>query len=423
MIENNKNESSIEVIEKDSIDDETSENDITKMTIEDKPPRLVFLDYIRGIGIMVIIFIHGIVYSYGLFGTLDLENLNPFFMIIYVLLNWAGLFAVISALVNTYSSYNRLKKAEENGFARSAWRIFGKRWVFLGFFFLCINFLYSFLVSPFFFDFDTKIAYHSFLPGIIRTGGYYQVAAEKILTGSTFAMMGWNLIILGLVFTLLFRQKNTFQKNWKKIIVLIFGIVIVLASFSRIWAFDNFANNLQSGNYGLAYLIDMFAGSYFPLLPYLGYGLIGAYFGMVLADNPTKRKIRRQVLIGVGFILGSVIAFLIPDAAYAQIGLVDDIFLSYIANLFEIGLYIIVGVIILLVAFRRKRIGPEAEIKENARSSRIILNFSKNSLTFFLLERIFAETFGLIMEKIYPDWNNYIWTCLLFGGFLVLFWC
>jgi len=166
----------------------------------------------------------------------------------------------------------------------------------------------------------------------------------------------------------------------------------------------------------------MFAGSYFPIMPYLGYGLIGAYFGMIIADNPTKKQLRRYVWIGVGFILGSVVAFLIPDATYAQIGLLNDIFLSYIANLFEIGLYIIIGVIIFLVAFKRKRIGPEAEIKENRRTSKIILNFNKNSLMFFLLERIFAETFWLIMEKILPDWNNYIWTCLLFGGFLVLFW-
>jgi len=422
LIETNLNESYNEVNEKDSIVNESAEFDITVKEVKDKPKRLVYIDYIRSIGILMIIFIHGIVYSYGLFDTLDLENLNPFFMIIYVVLNWAGLFAVISALVNTYSSYNRLKNTEEHEFARSAWRIFGKRWLFLGFFFLCLNFLYSFLISPFFYDFGTKTTYHSFLPGIIRTGGYYQVAPEKILTGSTFAMLGWNLIILGLVFTLLFRKKANFNKKWKRIFILILGIVIILISFCRIWFFDDFENAIQNGKYGLAYLIDMISGSYFPLLPYLGYGLIGSYLGLVLADNPTKKTLRRQIWIGVGFFVGSVIAFLIPDAAYAQIGLLDDIFLSYITNLFEISFYIIIGVIIILISNRRKNIEPEAEVKESKGISRIILNFSKNSLTFFLLERIIAELFGLLMETILPDWNNYIWSCLLFGGFLVLFW-
>ncbi|MHA1829542.1 MAG: hypothetical protein ACTSX6_12960 [Candidatus Heimdallarchaeaceae archaeon] len=39
------------------------------------------------------------------------------------------------------------------------------------------------------------------------------------------------------------------------------------------------------------HLIDIGAGSYFPILPYLGFGITGAYFGLVLAVNPTKKKL------------------------------------------------------------------------------------------------------------------------------------
>ena len=80
-----------------------------------KTQRWFFFDYIRAIGIILIIFIHGVVYHYGLIQSIDLDNLNPFFMVMYVVLNWAGLFAFISAIVNNYSSFNRL----ENNFEKN----------------------------------------------------------------------------------------------------------------------------------------------------------------------------------------------------------------------------------------------------------------------------------------------------------------
>ncbi|MHA1551817.1 MAG: acyltransferase family protein [Candidatus Heimdallarchaeaceae archaeon] len=389
---------------------------------ERKTKRWLVFDYVRAIGIMLVIFIHATVYHYGLLATIDIENLNPFFMVLYVILNWAGLFAIISAVVNTYSSFMRLEENFKNKVKNPAWKAFGRRWVFLGVFFLFLNFLYTFLVSPLNMNFDTHEISYSFLAGLIRTGQFYQVSAVKMLYGSVFTMLGWNLIIMGLVFTLIFRNVENYKKKNRRILVLILGIVIILVSFLRIYFYDAFANSVQDGNYFVAYLIDMFAGNYFPILPYLGFGFIGAYFGMILADNPTKKKIGRLIWIGVGWFIAAIIAFLIPDSIYETLGLLDDIFFDYIIVMFEIGFFVVVGSILMILMFDKRVSKSDLLKKDKMKFSTIFLRFSRNSLTFFFLERPISELIAWLLNVLVPGWNNYVWTSILFGLFMVLFW-
>ncbi|MCE7742242.1 MAG: hypothetical protein GOP50_07255 [Candidatus Heimdallarchaeota archaeon] len=405
--------------EKNNSDYQTEEIASEKIS---KTQRWYFFDYMRAIGILVLIFVHGIVYHYGLIQSLDLENLNPFFMIIYVVLNWAGLFALISAVVSTYSSFKRLENNFENNVSKPSWQAFGLRWIFLGVFFLLMNFLYTFLLEPFSMDLGTGDINHSFLPGVIRTGGYYAVTPEKILSGSVFSMLGWNLIIMGLLFTLLFKNREKFRDKWRRILVLVLGLTIILISFLRIYLYDDFTTAIDGGAYFIAYLIDIVAGNYFPLLPYLGFGLVGAYFGLVLADEPTKKKILNRIWIGVGLLIGAVVAFRISDSFYESIGILDDVFFDYIIVMFEIGFFIIVGILLFLPFFNKRgeKINPTQ--RKKMKFSSIFLRFSTNSLTFFLLERPISELFALLLNTTIPSWNNEIWASMLFGLFLVLFW-
>ncbi len=409
-------------LEHDSNTLDTKENELSEQP-ERKTQRWLAFDYVRAIGIILVIFLHSTVYHYGLLTTIDLEDLSVFLMVMYVVLNWAGLFALLSAVVNTYSSYLRLEQNFKNEVKHPAWKAFGRRWCFLGVFFLLLNFLYTYLVSPLTMDFETQTLSHSFLAGVIRTGQFYQVSAEKMLHGSVFSMLGWNLIIMGLVFTLIFRKRKNYKKRNRRIIVLILGIIIVLLSFLRIYLYDDFENAIQDRNYFVAYLIDIVAGNYFPILPYLGFGFIGGYFGMILADNPTKKKISRLIWIGVGWLLAAVVAFLIPDSIYENIGLLDDIFFDYIIVMFEIGFFIVVGLILMIVMFD-KRVEKSELVESNSKKkfSTIFLRFSRNSLTFFLLERPISELVALLLNTLFPGWNNYIWTSMLFGLFMVLFW-
>ncbi|MHA1482771.1 MAG: hypothetical protein ACTSQA_04975, partial [Candidatus Heimdallarchaeaceae archaeon] len=326
------------------------------------------------------------------------------------------------AVVNTYSSFMRLEENFKNKVKNPAWKAFGRRWVFLGVFFLFLNFLYTFLVSPLNMNFDTHEISYSFLAGLIRTGQFYQVSAVKMLYGSVFTMLGWNLIIMGLVFTLIFRNVENYKKKNRRILVLILGIVIILVSFLRIYFYDAFANSVQDGNYFVAYLIDMFAGNYFPILPYLGFGFIGAYFGMILADNPTKKKIGRLIWIGVGWFIAAIIAFLIPDSIYETLGLLDDIFFDYIIVMFEIGFFVVVGSILMILMFDKRVSKSDLLKKDKMKFSTIFLRFSRNSLTFFFLERPISELIAWLLNVLVPGWNNYVWTSILFGLFMVLFW-
>ena len=157
---------------------------------ERKSKRWLVFDYVRAIGIILVIFLHSTVYNYGLLTTINIEDLSIFLLIMYVILNWAGLFALISAVVNTYSSFLRLEQNFKKDIKYPAWKAFGRRWCFLGVFFLLLNFLYTYLVSPLTMNFETHSLSHSFLAGVIRTGGFYSVSAEKMLHGSVFTMLG-----------------------------------------------------------------------------------------------------------------------------------------------------------------------------------------------------------------------------------------
>ncbi|MBA7552614.1 hypothetical protein ES705_45184 [subsurface metagenome] len=143
---------------------------------------------------------------------------------------------------------------------------------------------------------------------------------------------------------------------------------------------------------------------------------------MILADNPTKKRIRRLIWIGVGWILAAVIAFLIPDSIYENLGLLDDIFFDYIIVMFAIGFFIVIGSILMIVMFE-KRVEKNGIVEsERKKFSTIFLRFSRNSLTFFLLERPISELFAIMLNQLIPGWNHYVWTSVLFGLFLVLIW-
>jgi hypothetical protein len=204
----------------------SKESNLSELS-ERKSKRWLVFDYVRAIGIILVIFLHSTVYHYGLLTTIDLEDLSVFFMIMYIVINWAGLFALISAVVNTYSSYLRLEQNFKKDLKYPAWKAFGRRWCFLGVFFLLLNFLYTYLVSPLTIDFETQTLSLSFLAGVIRTGGFYQVSAEKMLHGSIFTMLGWNLIIMGLVFTLIFRKAENYKKKNRR----------TYFTLSRLWVY------------------------------------------------------------------------------------------------------------------------------------------------------------------------------------------
>ncbi|MCG3224254.1 MAG: hypothetical protein H7647_07290 [Candidatus Heimdallarchaeota archaeon] len=144
---------------------------------------------------------------------------------------------------------------------------------------------------------------------------------------------------------------------------------------------------------------------------------------MILADNPTKKRIGRLIWIGVGWILAAAIAFFIPDSIYENLGLLNDIFFDYIIVMFEIGFFIVVGSILMIVMFdKRVEKSDFVESYSKMKFSTIFLRFSRNSLTFFLLERPISELVALLLNTLLPGWNNYIWTSILFGLFMVLFW-
>ena len=72
--------------EKNVLEQENSSDGGIALKDDNKKQRWEFFDIIRGIGIILIIFLHATVYHYEKIGEIDLANLNPLFLVLYVIL-------------------------------------------------------------------------------------------------------------------------------------------------------------------------------------------------------------------------------------------------------------------------------------------------------------------------------------------------
>ena len=109
------------------------------------------------------------------------------------------MFGVISGAVNTISSIKRVKSNPKNN--KKVFKATMYNLGITGFLLLVLHFIYYMILGPTNYDMETGTHDHSygFLPGVIRTGTWYQVQTDRWFEQSSLAMMGWILIFLGVI--------------------------------------------------------------------------------------------------------------------------------------------------------------------------------------------------------------------------------
>ena len=173
------------------------------------------IDILRGIGIIGIILLHGIISNYSQLDELDLDNLPPLFMILYLIDFWGGIYALISGIVNIYAIYQHSISAKEQPnnkqYEEYRWKYLFKYGIIL----LLLHFLYHYALGPTYHDFETKIHKYALIPGLLTEGWGYSVLPERMVLGSSLSMIALNLLALGLLAFWLF--KNNPQQKLKQI--------------------------------------------------------------------------------------------------------------------------------------------------------------------------------------------------------------
>ncbi len=279
------------------------------------------IDILRGLGLLGVILIHGIIQNYAGLDEIDLENLPPLFMVLYVITFWGGLYVLISGTVNIYRFYQHY--TQETPYHHSTSQKHNQHFSYelkylfkYGLILLGVHFLFNYALGPTFHDFDMKFHKYSLIPGLFHEGWGYRVSVERIVVGSSLSTIALTLIFLGLLSFLLMRSDPQRHLQRNKRIFLGIGILVVLFGFFQIPLHHLYEDLMKDQSYFSAFLLSYIVGEPFPFFPFFGYGCIGVYFGLVLVECKSKKTILRQLWLALLFIIIGIIAFMLPSAFY-----------------------------------------------------------------------------------------------------------
>ncbi|MFA6525530.1 MAG: acyltransferase family protein [Patescibacteria group bacterium] len=366
--------------------------------------RLLSLDLIRGVGIMGVVFLHAALYHFAGIFDLDMDNPPLVVTIIGFLLMWAGLFAIISSFGYAYRISSRLEEGGDNNKVV-------KSLFFKGAVLLILATIYFVFIGPAIIEFDTRSFLTSMIDGLLMRGHFPSFSFERFVYIDALAMMGWNLVFLSLV-VWLFKLRAGNKFKFAKIL-LILGSLIVLSSAVRIPLFEWYENYIKNGNHFMVWLVSQFINKNNPIIPYIGFGFIGAAFGIFSSDEWLHFKKKFAYLFGLfWFITGAVVMFLLPDTMLERT--ID--WTWYSIMLAQLGIFILIILGIQALVDNPKR--------ENffRKRMKLINYFGVISLSIFFLETLLRELYAHLWNSVWPGWNDTINMTLLFGATLVVIW-
>ncbi|NHJ85397.1 MAG: DUF1624 domain-containing protein [Asgard group archaeon] len=275
------------------------------------PRRIITFDFLRGLAIFAMTFMHTFEHLYDY--TWVKEDSSKILslplpvlligLITFFFMSWNDFFLLISSTVNSYSISNKIK----NNPAR---QILIKQ-VITGF---------GILLAGVFAD---NLGYWGYFGQSLLTGDWRNLRPlwERFFTMNTLQIIGWSMIINGIIQVLLLR-KNGYKKFLRNMLVYAILIISVLVSttFIHNWVdnmpwivpenpppsiYDNTkwpSQFFQAENASFkAWIMALLAGDLEPLFPYLATSFSGTMIGMTLAqEKPVRRLPLWGALGGLG---------------------------------------------------------------------------------------------------------------------------
>jgi hypothetical protein len=401
--------------------------------------RYFSFDLIKGIGILGVIIFHRLLFDYIVTYRWSQNPdaypsyFTPILIVFFVFLSMAGIFFLISGIVNTLSFHRRSTKIpsideEETGqsMRKSKPRTLVIGSFVAGIYFLIFGFLYEFLFAPSFFE---DYEWYGLLNRGITTGEFVLKEFWRYLRTTALGMIGITLIISTLIMLLITRKEGYKKVKRNTLILLSLAIIFLISPillreplYNQIIKFTNLDGITENNNYFLSIIIALLGRNQFPIFPYLAYGFLGAILGIWLFNGVSRKKIKITLGISsiVSFIIGGMTFVFAEDTSLTGLpGYSQEEALSYALQRFlELGLFFLLILIFMsLIDFQ-----PDEKKMKRVNKTRFLRRFGMMSLTIFTLEGPLAAIYGRIFTAIYPDWRNSIYIVLLFVLVIVLTW-
>lgn len=361
-------------------------------------PRLIGLDIYRGFLIWMMIFLHNLD-SYS--GDLQaIESSGGVASVIGKFIGrWGVFFFIITGYSNSLSIYRKFQDPEVRS-RKVLLKSIIKAAILIAFDkVFCLLFAgesqgggeYNFNEGP---------ITMGIILGFIKTGTYQPPRIyDLFICQSAVTTISYILLSLTLIEVVMFKNRKNHKKYSNLIILSSIGLFLLIISpfliqFLRpLWVIA-----IQNKNYGLAFLYGLLVGDVHPLLPNIGFGFIGAAFGLAY-----ELRIPRKQVVILGSIF-SIISILIGVIGYAIYG--DIPFAMSYQTSPGRAMWLLMGVMtipILIIYYF------EFEPSENKPPGRLALNlqrFGKVSLTMFLIESFLVEILLLGISIVYPLADN-----------------
>jgi hypothetical protein len=255
--------------------------------------RLLFLDFLRGLLIVVMITYHAVVYCVfeGIQNALDIipSTIMPFLLPLLLLLTWAALFALLSGIAKSYRSYSQVIHEGETVntiLKETLWR---------GGFIIMLHFLYLGVIG----HFQRNLAdepVRSLLVGSLEVGYWRWLDVEILFFVDALLMTSTSGIFVGILLWVLWR-KNGIKKSQRNMLILGgLGISwLFLSPLAHTLLDPIFLDWMEKNYYVRSFFLSIFVGPRHCLFPYFSFALFGAIFGILLAENPRDRATRIKI--------------------------------------------------------------------------------------------------------------------------------
>lgn len=362
--------------------------------------RIRSLDLVRGMAIMLIIFLHSSIYNFARIHLLDFSNPPIIVVLMSFMALWGGVFIIYSMTVNTLMLGSVTR--DEMSFRPFAFLIMA------GLLYLVVHFILNFFLGRWNIDFVNNQPMVTATAYLFRNGSLTAPDSIKLFDGSSVGTIGMNLIILNLLLFLIFRKGTLNKTGYFYLIAGSAGIAIMLLSFVRIHSFPFFDGLVESRSYFSGILLSFLLANPYPLMPYLAYGIFGSMIGLMIYQEKDRLLKRVMIPVGLFFLVYGITGMMSFDKTISK----PDFFWYFKTN-FELGVFI------LMIVLCRFYPSPGSPVL----SKLVIIQwFSRVSLTIYLLETTVSEVFRLAGLRLFPGWNDTINGCLAFGAVNIIFW-
>lgn len=366
------------------------------------------LDILRGLGVFVVVWLHSAFYYFDGLYDLDLNNPPLIVTLIGLLLMFAGLFAMISGTAHTL----QLHRKADDGYEPKKALMFNS---ISGLLILAIGFAYFIFTGAGLVHFESRSMNNSMLVDLIRYGRISTLLSERVLYIDSLVMIGMNILLMGLFFVLAQRWvRDKKIQSWSSFYLLsAFGVFLV--SLVRIPLYDVYLKAVAGKQLGIVLLLNGFVNKNNPLLPYLAFGLMGAWLASMLKERGWRSLMRTALPLSLALLTTGILLYVgLPDTMLQR-----SIDLKWYAIMIaQSGLFL--GMMLAALwqyDFRRKE-----DVRRLSFVNAFLYRFGVAGLTVFFLESVVSACIYRVLSLLIPGLHFGLFASLVYGLALAVCW-